>query len=376
MTRIGKAPVAITTASTSGPGRARARWAPTSANDTPRIAQASRAMERTTPRAVPRIRRPRPGFADSAVVVKCQGDEVEELGEQGLYAGEAAAGAQRGVELAVQHVGPLQRAAAAIEQALDRHRVDFRGQRLDRHRFPLRLRVHQAEPGGEALLEGPPARGRGRRRLEQEGLDRDDVGFLHRRERFDRHGRRLGRRRWVSESVERLAQGSEALGEADARPGFRRGGERGGRLAQHRREAPSARPGFASEEAGRPGGPALAPASAGAVGGAAASRSTAAKPSPPGPVSRVRSRRSRRVRNPPRAAWTGGLKGRPRSRGASACIWSSRVGPAALWPACPAAWRSRSASPTSSAVMPPATGGGTVGSPRGTTRSESPAELV
>src|ERR1041385_2511940 len=171
MTRIGKAPVAITTASTSGPGRARARWAPTSANDTPRIAQASRAMERTTPRAVPRIRRPRPGAADLSVVVKCQGDEVEELGEQGFHAGEAAAGAERGVELAVQHVGPLQRAAAAIEQALDRDGVDLRGNRLDRDRFARRLRAHQAEPGGKALLEGKPARGRRGRRLEQEGLD-------------------------------------------------------------------------------------------------------------------------------------------------------------------------------------------------------------
>src|ERR1041384_4261922 len=92
MTRIGKAAVATATASASGNARARARWAPTSANDTPRIAQASRAMERTTPRAVPRIRRPRPSAADLSVVVKCQGDEVEELGEQGFHAGEAAAG--------------------------------------------------------------------------------------------------------------------------------------------------------------------------------------------------------------------------------------------------------------------------------------------
>src|SRR5437667_4240624 len=156
MARTTKVAFATSTASTSGASRARASWAPTSGRETPRIAHASRAMERTTPRAVPRIRRPRPGAAGLSVVVKCEGDEVEELGEQGFHAGEAAAGAEGRVDLAVQHVGPLQRAAAAIEQALDRYRVDFRGQRLDRHRLPPGLRVHEAEPGGEALLEGQP----------------------------------------------------------------------------------------------------------------------------------------------------------------------------------------------------------------------------
>src|ERR1041385_1913701 len=125
MTRIGKAPVATATASPGAPAGARARWAPTSANDTPRIAQASRAMERTTPRAVPSSRRPRPAGFGSAVVVKRERNEVEERGEQGLHAGEAAAGAERRVELAVQHVGPLQCAAAAVEQALDRDGVAF-----------------------------------------------------------------------------------------------------------------------------------------------------------------------------------------------------------------------------------------------------------
>src|SRR5258708_957931 len=112
-TRRAKVLLATTTAHASGRGRPGARWARIAPSETPRIAQASRAMESTTPRTAPRIRRPRGAARGSAVVVKCQGNEVEELGEERLDAGESVAGAEGGVELVVQHVGPLQRAAAA-----------------------------------------------------------------------------------------------------------------------------------------------------------------------------------------------------------------------------------------------------------------------
>src|ERR1051326_7610377 len=153
MARMPKVSVARGTASDRGTTRARARCAPTSESETPRIAHARRATESTTPTAVPRTRFRRPEAGGSTVVAKCERNEVEELGEEGLHAGDVAAGAEGRVELAVQDPRPLERAPPAVEQRLDRDHLHLRRQRLDRHHLGCRRRLpmEEAVVGGKGL---------------------------------------------------------------------------------------------------------------------------------------------------------------------------------------------------------------------------------
>src|ERR1043165_2167247 len=192
MARMTRVAVATRTASDRGTTRARARCAPTSESETPRIAHARRATESTTPTAVPRTRFRRPEAGGSAVVAKCERNEVEELGEEGLHAGDVAAGAEGRVELAVQDAGPLKRATPAVEQRLDRNHIRVGRQAFDRdglRRGWRPLAVREAEVGGEGLLEGEQTgrRAAGRGGSEEQRLDRDGVRAGIGGEALDRH---------------------------------------------------------------------------------------------------------------------------------------------------------------------------------------------